>query len=148
MLYLKAAKGNPKLSEELHKVKNPTPESLYATAEAWEIAQTQQRLTDNPRANSATTSKNSKGKNNFQKSSSHATAPANSFQRNVVSKQAASQNSNFKCFRCGNKDRNHKCVAMDAVCKFCNKKGHFKGCLLYTSPSPRDKRQSRMPSSA
>ena len=30
-------------------------------------------------------------------------------------------------------------------------KGHFKkneDCLLYTSPSPRDKRQSRMPSSA
>ena len=28
--------------------------------------------------------------------------------------------------------------------------GHilYKGCLLYTSPSPRDKRQSRMPSSA
>ena len=24
----------------------------------------------------------------------------------------------------------------------------IKGCLLYTSPSPRDKRQSRMPSSA
>ena len=26
--------------------------------------------------------------------------------------------------------------------------GHAKACLLYTSPSPRDKRQSRMPSSA
>ena len=26
--------------------------------------------------------------------------------------------------------------------------GASKGCLLYTSPSPRDKRQSRMPSSA
>ena len=25
---------------------------------------------------------------------------------------------------------------------------HYSGCLLYTSPSPRDKRQSRMPSSA
>ena len=25
---------------------------------------------------------------------------------------------------------------------------HNQGCLLYTSPSPRDKRQSRMPSSA
>ena len=25
---------------------------------------------------------------------------------------------------------------------------HYKLCLLYTSPSPRDKRQSRMPSSA
>ena len=25
---------------------------------------------------------------------------------------------------------------------------HYKYCLLYTSPSPRDKRQSRMPSSA
>ena len=24
----------------------------------------------------------------------------------------------------------------------------YQGCLLYTSPSPRDKRQSRMPSSA
>ena len=24
----------------------------------------------------------------------------------------------------------------------------YRGCLLYTSPSPRDKRQSRMPSSA
>ena len=27
-------------------------------------------------------------------------------------------------------------------------KPHYKPCLLYTSPSPRDKRQSRMPSSA
>ena len=27
-------------------------------------------------------------------------------------------------------------------------RGHAIGCLLYTSPSPRDKRQSRMPSSA
>ena len=26
--------------------------------------------------------------------------------------------------------------------------GHLEACLLYTSPSPRDKRQSRMPSSA
>ena len=26
--------------------------------------------------------------------------------------------------------------------------GKFRDCLLYTSPSPRDKRQSRMPSSA
>ena len=26
--------------------------------------------------------------------------------------------------------------------------GLYDGCLLYTSPSPRDKRQSRMPSSA
>ena len=26
--------------------------------------------------------------------------------------------------------------------------GHYVICLLYTSPSPRDKRQSRMPSSA
>ena len=28
------------------------------------------------------------------------------------------------------------------------KSGLFESCLLYTSPSPRDKRQSRMPSSA
>ena len=30
----------------------------------------------------------------------------------------------------------------------CSAKGDLKACLLYTSPSPRDKRQSRMPSSA
>ena len=29
-----------------------------------------------------------------------------------------------------------------------NNGDHAKSCLLYTSPSPRDKRQSRMPSSA
>ena len=28
------------------------------------------------------------------------------------------------------------------------KRNEFEDCLLYTSPSPRDKRQSRMPSSA
>ena len=31
---------------------------------------------------------------------------------------------------------------------FVNNKGEYYHCLLYTSPSPRDKRQSRMPSSA
>ena len=38
----------------------------------------------------------------------------------------------------------------DKDIKFINKKTlkWFKSCLLYTSPSPRDKRQSRMPSSA
>ena len=34
-------------------------------------------------------------------------------------------------------------TALFAHCFSCNK-----NCLLYTSPSPRDKRQSRMPSSA
>ena len=39
---------------------------------------------------------------------------------------------------------------IDLVCPFAKggKVGLFGGCLLYTSPSPRDKRQSRMPSSA
>ena len=31
---------------------------------------------------------------------------------------------------------------------FTREKAYRKSCLLYTSPSPRDKRQSRMPSSA
>ena len=35
----------------------------------------------------------------------------------------------------------------DLVCRWKAMEGHFV-CLLYTSPSPRDKRQSRMPSSA
>ena len=31
---------------------------------------------------------------------------------------------------------------------YCGKSAVYLGCLFYTSPSPRDKRQSRMPSSA
>ena len=34
------------------------------------------------------------------------------------------------------------------ACKYDLELLHFDICLLYTSPSPRDKRQSRMPSSA
>ena len=41
---------------------------------------------------------------------------------------------------------------LDVDYEFCLKTEHARadveGCLLYTSPSPRDKRQSRMPSSA
>ena len=36
----------------------------------------------------------------------------------------------------------------DGTMKYCNNFNCSKICLLYTSPSPRDKRQSRMPSSA
>ena len=45
-------------------------------------------------------------------------------------------------------------VAQEAFIKAYRALGNFRGdsafytCLLYTSPSPRDKRQSRMPSSA
>ena len=42
------------------------------------------------------------------------------------------------------KDRAALALIKDAE----EKKLISKGCLLYTSPSPRDKRQSRMPSSA
>ena len=37
-----------------------------------------------------------------------------------------------------------QCVGRQVVCD----QGYYSICLLYTSPSPRDKRQSRMPSSA
>ena len=36
----------------------------------------------------------------------------------------------------------------DNACVLLGPQGEMRGCLLYTSPSPRDKRQSRMPSSA
>ena len=36
---------------------------------------------------------------------------------------------------------------VEAVAELCERE-KINGCLLYTSPSPRDKRQSRMPSSA
>ena len=36
----------------------------------------------------------------------------------------------------------------DIIAKMLNIYEDYESCLLYTSPSPRDKRQSRMPSSA
>ena len=45
--------------------------------------------------------------------------------------------------------RGFKVVAIDADPKVIEKaKIRFKTCLLYTSPSPRDRQRSRMPSSA
>ena len=38
--------------------------------------------------------------------------------------------------------------ALDDVKESISELAHYRDCLLYTSPSPRDKRQSRMPSSA
>ena len=50
---------------------------------------------------------------------------------------------------------NYDKTVVNALIKYCNKNLSDVGetyrpgiCLLYTSPSPRDKRQSRMPSSA
>ena len=43
--------------------------------------------------------------------------------------------------------RNRSMASIDAVDAVERGKTSY-GCLLYTSPSPRDKRQSRMPSSA
>ena len=43
---------------------------------------------------------------------------------------------------------NARMAAMLAVAELQRKLGADRSCLLYTSPSPRDKRQSRMPSSA
>ena len=43
-------------------------------------------------------------------------------------------------------DLQHICLQRDIEAT--KAKAQAEGCLLYTSPSPRDKRQSRMPSSA
>ena len=42
----------------------------------------------------------------------------------------------------------HACTFADYACVPVNSPELFKDCLLYTSPSPRDAHESRMPSSA
>ena len=67
----------------------------------------------------------------------------------------------YECDACGHAWEMFQRIVEDPIkkCPECKKKKArrlfgtggavmFKGCLLYTSPSPRDKRQSRMPSSA
>ena len=131
MLYLSGVQ-NQRLSEELHKLQNPTPASMYAAAEAWEIAQAQKKIigsdTAGGRAHSAQTTQHRRQQGNGPKP-----APPqrpNSFQRVAnppKQQQPKPSSSNFQCFRCGNKNKEHTCNAKDAICKFCGKKGHFKG---------------------
>ena len=56
------------------------------------------------------------------------------------------------CFKCAMNmallNKEQKLEYFDALAKLIEKQKLFYICLLYTSPSPRDKRQSRMPSSA
>ena len=42
----------------------------------------------------------------------------------------------------------HVAIIMDGNGRWATKKGLPRSCLLYTSPSPRDRTRSRMPSSA
>ena len=48
----------------------------------------------------------------------------------------------------GDKEKKEKVYSDIITDEAVSSKGLFSTCLLYTSPSPRDKRQSRMPSSA
>ena len=50
--------------------------------------------------------------------------------------------------RCHHNLKTFDCVASSMSNIKFNDLTYYKSCLLYTSPSPRDKRQSRMPSSA
>ena len=132
MMYL-AGVQNQRLSEELHKLQNPTTETLYAAAEAWEIAQNQKKLIDNgssSRANFAHSQ--TKGGNRGNSNPQGQSQRPNLSQRNAnpprhQQAQQPPRHSAFRCFRCGSKNESHTCAAIDAICKFCNKKGHFKG---------------------
>ena len=131
MLYL-AGVQNQKLSEELHKLQNPTTDTLYAAAEAWEIAQQQKKLIDSSaagRVQSASSYKQTKNQGSGPPNPGHR---PNSFQRNTGNKQpkqeaTPTQGPAYRCFRCGSRNDSHNCAALDAHCKYCGKKGHFQG---------------------
>ena len=54
----------------------------------------------------------------------------------------------IKCSKCGGAGNFKTHENSRRTCLVCFGRGYINICLLYTSPSPRDKRQSRMPSSA
>ena len=132
MLYLSGVQ-NQRLSEELHKIQNPTPDRLYAAAEAWEVAQQQKKLI-NSDASGRVHSAQAAQQHKRQPTGGNKPPPppqqrSGSFQRVANQKPAGSNQpaGNYLCFRCGSKNRDHACTAKEAICKYCNKKGHFRG---------------------
>ena len=70
----------------------------------------------------------------------------------ILKQQAPAKFSTRKYNRCKLCGRPHAYLRDYGVCRICFRtlayKGEIPGCLLYTSPSPRDRTRSRMPSSA
>ena len=132
LLYLSGV-ANTKLAEELHKVQDPTPDLLFRTAEAWEVAQSSRKAlanTQNASANVAHTrqasnTKNSSAQkgNNSQHRSQTQNRPTTSFQRT----HAVQNVQNFNCYRCGSEQQVHTCAGLTATCSNCGKKGHLRG---------------------
>jgi len=141
LLYL-AGVQNPKLAEELHKVQEPTADLLFKTAEAWELAQTSRKGLDQASKASAqaaqtrsithNSNKKSSGQQPSQNTGSTKSPSASSFQRTHTVQNVA----NFRCFRCGHNKRDHTCAGIDAICKHCGKKGHFRGVCRARAKAP------------
>ena len=138
-----------KLAQELMKLDNPTYQQLAQTAQKYEVALrclaqvpgvpgSQRTLAYNAAAAGGRPANASapRGQQNHRPAQQAAAQrqsrpPAQGGQRQQSqvnnSNSGKQQQKQFRCFRCGNGKADHDCRAVDAVCKFCQKKGHFAG---------------------
>ena len=123
---------NQKLCDELLKIKNPTVAKLDERIQQFEVSQRQFKGIQNSSGKTLAHNTQAKKKTfspNATKPNHHKNKTPTSNTQHKTSNPNTSQNSTQKyyCYRCGHSDRNHNCKALQAVCKNCGKKGHFKG---------------------
>ena len=124
------------LVRELLKLNDPTLQELVKEIGRYEINRKRMKVTNKTNANviqsktnnppaskSKTTSKDSTKNTKTQQQQSSKTA-------SKTSSKSGPATLPFQCYRCGERDKSHKCKAKEHVCKHCNKRGHYAGMCL------------------
>ena len=120
------------LSKELMKRRELSVSELIAQVGLWEANKKCLHTTYSSKSTGASanvvTTKKAKGSQGNSKTSKGNATPAQTKTTDKTNPPTqVSKKSDFQCYRCGLRDKDHNCKAKDATCRTCNKVGHYAG---------------------
>ena len=116
VLRLLTGVADKKLALDLYKLKDPNLQQLKDTASAYEVAKRTFAAVATPKESKTFHTTTGQGGPTGNKSKGKSSKGAQAH---------AVQVKNFKCYRCGDTNKEHSCKATSATCKYCGKTGHF-----------------------